>query len=494
MGGAAIDMRISALIEPGLALRAGDASTDVASLTADSRAASPGCLFAALHGMRADGARFVADAVARGAVAVLGPEGLEAPPGVAVLSSDNPRRALARVAARFFAAQPDHVCAVTGTSGKSSVAEFARQIWTAMGHAAASLGTLGIVAPGRRVAGSLTTPDPVALHAELARLAAGGVTHLAMEASSHGLDQYRLDGVELRAAAFTNLSRDHLDYHADMAAYLPAKLRLFEDLLPVGGAAVANADDPNFAAIAGIARRRGHRLIGFGHAGRELRLVARSADATGQDLRLEIEGRARQARLGLVGAFQAMNALAALGLVIGAGADSAQAVAALDGLTGVPGRLERAALRDDGAAVYVDYAHKPDALRSVLEALRPHARGKLAVVFGCGGERDPGKRPEMGAIAARLADRVYVTDDNPRGEDPGAIRAAVLAGCPGAVEIGARRDAIFRAVADLGPGDVLVVAGKGHEAGQIVGATTIPFDDVAVARAAVAAAGSGAPT
>lgn len=492
MGGTAIDMRISALIEPGLALRTGDPATDVVALTADSRAARPGCLFAALPGAREDGARFVADAVARGAVAVLGAEDLVAPPGVAVLAAGNPRRALARAAARFFAAQPAHVCAVTGTSGKSSVAEFARQIWAATGEAAASLGTLGIVAPGRRVAGSLTTPDPVALHAELARLAADGVTHLAMEASSHGLHQYRLDGVRLDAAAFTNLSRDHLDYHPDMAAYLAAKLRMFEDLLPAGGTAVANADDANFPAIAAIARRRGHRLIGFGRDGRELRIVARAADAAGQDLHLEIEGRAHRARLGLVGAFQAMNALAALGLVIGAGADPARAAAALDGLSGVPGRLERVAVRSDGAAVFVDYAHKPDALRSVLEALRPHAHGRLAIVFGCGGERDPGKRPEMGAIAAHLADRVYVTDDNPRGEDPAAIRAAILARCPGAAEIAARRDAIFQAVADLGAGDVLVVAGKGHETGQIVAGATFAFDDAAVAREAVAAADRGA--
>jgi UDP-N-acetylmuramoyl-L-alanyl-D-glutamate--2,6-diaminopimelate ligase len=492
MDGAADDMRISALIEPGLALGAGDDATDVTSLTSDSRAARPGSLFAALTGRRADGARYVADAVARGAVAVLGPPGLDAPAGIAVLVADNPRQALARAAARFHDAQPATVCAVTGTSGKTSVAEFTRQIWAATGAQAASLGTLGVVAPGRRVAGSLTTPDPVALHGELARLANDGVTHLAMEASSHGLDQFRLDGVALAAAAFTNLSRDHLDYHRDMAAYLAAKLRLFEDLLPRGGAAVANADDPNFGAIAGIAARRGHRLIGFGRTGRDLRLVGREVDAGGQILDLRIAGRARRVRLALAGGFQAMNALAALGLVIGAGGDADAAAAALDRLTGVPGRLQRAATRRNGAAVYVDYAHKPDALRNLLETLRPHAAGRLAVVFGCGGERDTGKRPEMGAIAARLADRVYVTDDNPRGEDPATIRAAVAAACPGAIEIADRRTAIARAVRDLAPGDVLAIAGKGHETGQIVGATVHPFDDVAQAQAAVAAADDGA--
>jgi UDP-N-acetylmuramoyl-L-alanyl-D-glutamate--2,6-diaminopimelate ligase len=491
MDGAATDMRISALIEPGLALAAGDAATDVTSLTSDSRTAAPGCLFAALPGARADGARFVADAVGRGAVALLGPAGIAAPPGVALLVADNPRRALARAAAKFHGAQPATVCAVTGTSGKTSVADFARQLWTALRIPAASLGTLGVVAPGRRVPGSLTTPDPVALHAELARLAAEGVTHLAMEASSHGLDQFRLDGVALAAAAFTNLSRDHLDYHRDMAAYLAAKLRLFADLLPPGGAAVANADDPSFEAIAAIAARRGHRLIGFGRAGRELRLVDRGADATGQTLAIEIAGHRRRVRLSLAGAFQAMNALAALGLAIGAGGDAATAADALETLSGVPGRLQRVAGRRDGAAVYVDYAHKPDALRNLLETLRPHAAGSLAVVFGCGGERDAGKRPEMGAIAAGLADRVYVTDDNPRGEDAAAIRAAIRTACPDAAEIASRRDAIFRAVAELAPGDVLVIAGKGHETGQIVGGVVLPFDDAEVARAAVAAADAG---
>lgn len=488
MDGTATDMRISSLVEPGVALRTGDPATEILSLTADSRAVGPGSLFAALPGAKTDGARFVADAVARGAVAILGGDGIDAPAGVAVLAAANPRQALARAAARFHGAQPRMLCAVTGTSGKTSVAEFTRQLWAAQGRQAASLGTLGVIAPGRRVAGALTTPDPVALHAELARLAHDGVTHAAMEASSHGLDQFRLDGVALCAAAFTNLSRDHLDYHADLAAYLAAKLRLFEELLPRGATAVANADDANFPAIAAIAARRGLRLVGFGRGGRELRLRARAPDGDGQILDLAIEGRDLRVRLPLAGGFQAMNALAALGLAIGAGADPMATAQAFAGLAGVPGRLEHVATRRCGATVFVDYAHKPDALRNVLETLRPHAARRLAVVFGCGGDRDPGKRPEMGAIAASLADRVYVTDDNPRGEDPAAIRAAILVACPGATEIGARREAIFRAVADLESGDVLVVAGKGHETGQTAHGRTLPFDDTQVARDAVATA------
>lgn len=488
----AIDVRISDLIEPGVSLARGDAGTGIASVTSDSRAVGPGALFAALTGTRADGTRFVAEAALRGAVAVLGPRGVAAPPGVAVLEADNPRRALARAAARFHGLQPATICAVTGTSGKTSVAEFTRQVWTTLGRSAASLGTLGVVAPGRRVHGALTTPDPVSLHAELALLAREGVTHLAMEASSHGLDQYRLDGVELAAGAFTNLSRDHLDYHPSMEAYLEAKLRLFAELLPPGAAAVANADEPAFARIADIAARRGLRLVGFGRAGREIRLVGQELDAEGQRLELELFGARVELRLPLAGAFQAMNALAALGLACGSGAEPRWAAQALASLAGVPGRLQRAATSREGAAVYVDYAHKPEALRTLLATLRPHARRELVVVFGCGGERDPGKRPMMGEIAARLADRVYVTDDNPRGEPPAAIRHQVLDACPGATEVASRREAIFRAVASLRRGDVLVVAGKGHERGQVEAGVTHPFDDVEVARAAVAADGGEA--
>jgi len=491
----AIDVRISAFIEPGVALRGGSGGDlEIAGLTADSRQARGGSLFAALPGSKADGARFVADAVARGAIAVLGAPGIDVPQGIAVLEAANPRRALARAAARFYARQPATVCAVTGTSGKTSVAEFTRQLWTILGIPAASLGTLGIVAPGRASYGALTTPDPIALHAELAGLAESGVTHLAMEASSHGLDQFRLDGVVVGAAAFTNLSRDHLDYHPDMASYFAAKRRLFAELLPRGAAAVVNADDPHFDALAETARARGLRLIGFGRAGREIRLVAQQLDADGQTLELEILGRRLSTRLPLAGAFQAMNALAALGLVVGAGSEAPWAAQGLAKLAGVPGRLQRAAVRRNGAPIYVDYAHKPGALETLLETLRAHTKRELAVVFGCGGDRDAGKRPLMGAIAARLADRIYVTDDNPRSENPAAIRSQILSACPGATEVASRREAIFRAVAALQAGDVLAVAGKGHERGQIVGMITHPFDDVAVAQAAVRAAeGAGAP-
>jgi UDP-N-acetylmuramoyl-L-alanyl-D-glutamate--2,6-diaminopimelate ligase len=488
----AIDVRISALLEPGVALReASGGDLEIAGLTADSRRVSAGSLFAALPGTTADGARFVADAVSRGAVAVLGAPGIDVPAGVAVLEAENPRRALARAAARFFARQPATVCAVTGTSGKTSVAEFTRQLWSVLGLPAASLGTLGIVAPGRTSYGALTTPDPIALHAELARLADDGVSHLAMEASSHGLDQFRLDGVRVSAAAFTNLSRDHLDYHRDMESYFAAKRRLFEELLPRGAAAIVNADSPHHDALAETAQRRGLRLIGFGRAAREIRLVEQTLDADGQTLDLEIFGRRLSTRLPLAGAFQAANALAALGLVVGAGAEPAWAAQGLARLSGVPGRLQRAASRRNGAQVYVDYAHKPAALETLLTTLRAHARRELAVVFGCGGDRDAGKRPLMGTIAARLADRIYVTDDNPRSEEPAAIRTQILATCPGAIEVASRREAIFRAVAALREGDVLAIAGKGHERGQIVGAITHPFDDVAAAQAAVRAADDG---
>ena len=448
----------------------------------------PGYLFAALPGRRDDGRRFIADALKRGAVAVLGTPGLAKPPGVALLESDNPRQALAKLAARFYGDQPRHIAAVTGTSGKTSVVAFARQLWTQLGHPAASLGTLGIVAPGFTRYGSLTTPDPVSLHQYLADLARSGVDHLAMEASSHGLDQYRLDGVRVSAAAFTNLTRDHLDYHATMTDYFAAKKRLFSEVMAQGGVAVLNADVPEFADLAALARARGHRIIDFGRQASALRLVAQVPVPEGQHVTLRVEERLAQVTLPLVGDFQAMNALAALGLVIGCGENADAAVAVIASLAAVPGRLERVALRRNGAAVYVDYAHKPGALETVLRALKMHAAGRLVVVLGCGGDRDPGKRPMMGEIAQRIADRVIVTDDNPRSEDPAKIRRQILVGCPGAREIGSRREAIFHAVAGLAAGDLLVVAGKGHESGQIVGETVLPFDDAIVAREAVAAA------
>lgn len=464
---------------------------EIVGLTADSRAVHPGFLFAALPGTRQQGAAFIPQAIERGAVAVLGAQGLQVPSHIVRLESANPRRSLALFAARFHGRQPRTIAAVTGTNGKTSVAAFARQLWTLLGLPAASLGTLGLIAPHVNRPGALTTADPVALHRDLADLAASGIDHVAMEASSHGLDQFRLDGVRIAAAAFTNLTRDHLDYHGSMAAYAKAKQRLFADLLPVAGAAVLNADAPEAEEFAAICRRRGHRILSYGYKGAELRLDRLTPLADGQRLALTVDGRAVEITLPMVAAFQAMNALAALGLVIGCGADARQATAALARLDGVPGRLQRAAMRANGAAVYVDYAHTPDALETVLKALRPHASRDLVVLFGCGGDRDPGKRPMMGAIAAKLADRAIVTDDNPRSEDAAKIRAQILAACPGAREIGARRDAIFAAVAELHRGDLLVLAGKGHERGQVVGATVHPFDDAEVARDAVAAADGG---
>jgi UDP-N-acetylmuramoyl-L-alanyl-D-glutamate--2,6-diaminopimelate ligase len=455
----------------------------IAGLTADSRKVAPGWLFAALPGSKADGRAFIAQALAQGAAAVLAPQGTEIDTGDAVLVTvANPRRVFALAASAFYGSQPKVMAAVTGTNGKTSTANFARQIWARLGHASAALGTLGVIAAGWPNAGSLTTPDPADLHAMLAELAEFGITHACMEASSHGLAQYRLDGVALQAAAFTNLTRDHLDYHATMEEYAAAKLRLFSEVLPEGGAAVINADCDIAGRIVALARERGQRVISFGRNGTEIRLIDARPTPDGQALALEVLGRRVDIVLPLAGTFQVANALTALGLVIGCGADPVAATAALEQLDGVPGRLQMVA-----PSIYVDYAHTPDALETVLNALKPHVAGKLVVVFGCGGDRDPGKRPQMGAIAARLADLAIVTDDNPRSEDPAAIRAAILAAAPGALEIGDRAAAIRHAVSGLAEGDVLVVAGKGHESGQIVKGVVLPFDDTEECRKAVGA-------
>jgi len=468
---------------------AGDAPPiAIGGLTADSRRVAPGMLFGALPGVRADGRAFIGEAVARGAAAVLAPLGTawpEAVPARPLLTEADPRAALARLAAAFAGPQPTTVVAVTGTNGKTSTVEFLRQLWAACGQRAASIGTLGVVAPGGSVEGALTTPDAVALAELLAGLACDGVHHAAMEASSHGLDQRRLDGVRLAAAGFSNLTRDHLDYHGDLAAYRAAKLRLFDTLLPEGAPAVADAalDPPTLDALRAIAVRRRLRLCLVGD---DVRVTSCRALPAGQALEVEAFGARHALHLPLPGRFQADNALLALTLGVATGMDVARAVPALAQLGGVRGRLELAAGLPSGAAVYVDYAHTPDALSRALAALRPHASGRLAVVFGAGGDRDPGKRPLMGAACAAAADLLYVTDDNPRSEDPALIRAAVLAGCPGAREIGDRRAAIAAALADLRAGDVLVVAGKGHERGQTIGGETLPFDDVAVVRALAA--------
>ncbi len=462
---------------------------DITGLTSDSREAKPGYLFAALAGSRTDGVRFIDDAVAKGATAVLTADRTVASKlSIPVIVDPAPRRRLAHIAARFYAPQPDSIAAVTGTNGKTSVAAFTRQIWARHGWRAASLGTIGIVGPDFERPGNLTTPDPVVLHQELNALKRQGIEHVAVEASSHGLDQFRLDGLAVTAAAFTNLTRDHLDYHADMAAYFAAKRRLFAELLARDGTAVVNADVPAGRELAALGTARGQRVILFGRSDdAELRLIEAAPEGAGQRITIAAMGARHQIVLPLIGTFQAMNALAALGLAIATGISADEAVAALERLEGAPGRMEHVATRANGAPVIVDYAHTPDALETALAALRPHCRGRLVVVFGCGGDRDPGKRPIMGEIAARLADSVIVTDDNPRSEDAASIRRAILAACPGAREIADRAAAIREGAAMLRSGDLLLLAGKGHERGQIVGARTLPFSDADVARAAVAA-------
>ena len=449
----------------------------IAGLSADSRAVAPGFLFVAVPGTKADGLAFVAQAVSAGAVAVMAERAPPAlPPGVAFVQVGNVRRALALAAAKFHPRQPATIAAVTGTSGKTSVAAFTRQIWAALGHKAASIGTIGVVSPQGEIYGSLTTPDPVALHRTLDGLARADVTHLAIEASSHGLDQHRLDGVRVGVASFTNLSRDHLDYHATPQAYLAAKLLLFERVVRPGGAAVVMADSPEAAIVTETARRRGLAVMTVGRRGEGIRLVEDTIDGFAQTLRLAHAGKTYRVRLPLVGGFQVENALVAAGQAIATGGDAAAVFHALESLTGAKGRLELVGRRN-GAPIFVDYAHKPDALAKAIEALRPYVGGRLVVVFGAGGDRDHGKRPLMGAIAAEKADRVIVTDDNPRSEDPALIRAAILAAAPGALEIGDRREAIRRAIAEMKPGDVLLIAGKGHESGQIVGNRVLAFTD-----------------
>lgn len=453
------------------------ATTNVSGLTADSRKVERGFAFFAIPGSKADGLQFVPQAVAKGAAVIVAERAPSAlADGVAFIRAANVRRALALAAARFFGRQPATIAAITGTSGKTSVAAFTRQIWQALGQAAASIGTIGVVSPRGESYGSLTTPDPVELHRTLAALAEEGVTHLAMEASSHGLDQFRLDGVRVRAGAFTNLSRDHLDYHPTLDAYLQAKLRLFSELVPPGGGAVIVADREPAERVVATAKARALEVFTVGRHGDGIRLVETKIDGFAQRLTLEQAGRRYAVRLPLVGTFQVENALVAAGLAIVTGSEAAAVFATLEGLRGAKGRLDLAGEKD-GAPIFVDYAHKPDALAKTLEALRPFASHRLIVVFGAGGDRDPGKRALMGAAAAARADRVIVTDDNPRSEDPAAIRAAILSAAPGAIEIGDRATAIRQAIAELRRGDVLVIAGKGHESGQIVGERVLPFSD-----------------
>ncbi|MCW2283040.1 UDP-N-acetylmuramoyl-L-alanyl-D-glutamate--2,6-diaminopimelate ligase [Rhodoblastus acidophilus] len=457
---------------------------EVLGLTADSRAVKPGFIFFALAGAKADGMAFAEKALSAGAVLVVGDR--RAPPAIAshYQRVDDARAALSQAAALFYPRQPETIVAVTGTSGKTSVADFTRQILAACGFPAASLGTIGVIKPSGAVYGSLTTPDPLTLHKTLDALAGEGVTHLAMEASSHGLDQRRLDGVRLKAAGFTNLSRDHLDYHPDLDAYFGAKLRLFTELLPEGGTAVVAADGDHADKVVAACEARGLKAFTVGAKGQGIRLAEGGAEGFDQILTLVHAGVTRKIRLPLAGAFQAENALVAAGLALAAGAPADGVFAALEQLKGAPGRLERVGDRN-GAPVFVDYAHKPDALEKAIAALKPFAKNRLIVVFGCGGDRDAGKRPIMGEIATRGADVVIVTDDNPRSEQPADIRAHILANAPGAREIGDRAQAIRAGVAELRPGDALLIAGKGHEKGQIVGAKILPFSDHDEARAAL---------
>ena len=470
------------LSDLGLTARGGE-NPAITGLCVDSRAVTPGNLFAALPGTASHGARFADSALARGAAAVLTDAAGAAllrgtwPAGTALILAQDPRQALAYAAALWFGAQPETMVAVTGTNGKTSVCTFTRQIWMALDHAAINIGTTGIEGAWH-AASTHTTPE--AAHE--------GVTHAAMEASSHGLDQRRLDGVRLTAAAFTNFTQDHLDYHHTFEAYFEAKASLFSRLLPEDGVAVINSDDPRGQEMAAIAESRGQDVLRVGHgAGADLRITGQRFDATGQDLRLDWMGQAHQVRLSLIGGFQADNVALAAGLAIGAGDDPARVLAALPQLTGVRGRMQLAATRTNGAAVFVDYAHTPDALATALRALRPHVLGRIVVVFGAGGDRDTSKRPLMGKAAADHADVLFVTDDNPRSEDPATIRAAILATCPGASEVGDRAEAILRGADALGPGDALLVAGKGHESGQVIAGQTYPFDDAEQASVAVAA-------
>jgi UDP-N-acetylmuramoyl-L-alanyl-D-glutamate--2,6-diaminopimelate ligase len=470
---------------PGAASDKRQGAIEAEGVTADSRKVKPGFLFVAIAGAKADGAHFARQAVNAGAIAVAAEQRPEAlSDAVAFIRVNNPRRTLALAAAKFFPRQPKTIAAVTGTSGKTSVAAFTRQIWSTLGYQAASIGTIGVVSPKGERYGSLTTPDPVELHRTLDQLAGEGVTHLALEASSHGLDQHRLDGVRIAAGAFTNLSRDHLDYHPTIEAYLAAKLHLFENLIVAGGTAVIGVDDCYAGQVVDIAKKRGLKIIAVGEHSADIKLVSGSIDGFAQMITVAHDGHTYKVRLPLVGAFQVQNAGIAAGLAIATGAEPARVFAALEKLTGAKGRLELAGTRN-GAPIFIDYAHKPDALKKALESLRPYARGKLIVVFGAGGDRDTGKRSIMGRIAAENADRVIVTDDNPRSENPAAIRAAILADAPGAAEISDRAEAIRTAIAELEAGDALLIAGKGHEAGQIIGDRTVPFSDHGAVAAAL---------
>lgn len=477
-------MRLVSLLDRDVPKAPPWADVDITSLSADSRTVAPGGVFVALKGTKMDGARFISQAIHRGAAAVLADEevSVKIPPGYPLIRVANPHQALARAAARFYARQPEIMVAVTGTNGKTSVVSFVRQIWKMLGFTPASLGTLGVSAPAGHRSLNRTTPDPVTLHALLSDLQGEGVTHAAVEASSHGLAQYRLDGVKLTAAAFTNLSRDHLDYHNTVESYFAAKTRLFAELLPRGAGAVVNVDSGYGRRIAAIAREGNLTLATVGKTGADLRLTGRRREGMGQRLTIAFGGREHSVFLPLLGDFQAENALLAAGLVIATGGPGEMVAQVLGRLKGADGRLEYVAMTPKAAPIYVDYAHTPDALDTVLRAVRPYVSGRLVVVFGAGGDRDHGKRALMGQAVARYGDVAIVTDDNPRMEDPAVIRRAVLTGCPDACEIGDRGEAIAYGMSILKKGDVMLVAGKGHESGQAVGDTILPFSDRGIIR------------
>ncbi len=474
----------------GIALPAGaNGDQTVTGFAIDNRKVAPGCVFGAFEGASVNGEDFIPAAVKAGAIAVVAREQAKVE-GVAHFADATPRRTFAQLAARFFTPVPETIVAVTGTNGKTSTVEMCRQIWRMSGHRAASIGTLGVTTSDESVSTGLTTPDIVTFLANMSGLAREGVTHVAYEASSHGLSQFRNEGLRVRAGAFTNLSRDHLDYHHTMEDYFAAKMRLFDEVIEPGGTAVIWADDSWSAKASEQATTRGLSLFAVGEkvakSGNAIRLLARTPSQLGQVLEIEFDGQRRKVNLPLIGAYQAANALIAAGLVLATGGDAGATFDALSRLQPVRGRLERAAITRAGAPVYVDYAHTADALEAAIAALRPHVAGRLIVVFGAGGDRDTGKRPEMGKVAAEQADIAIVTDDNPRGEDPAEIRAQVLAGAPGMREIGDRRSAIAAAVAEAGKDDIVLIAGKGHEQGQIIGRgadmRVLPFDDVTVVR------------
>lgn len=463
------------------------ASETVTGITADSRKVQPGFVFAAMQGVVTDGRKFIAKAIEVGAVAVLG-EGLPEVTGAARINVENARLSLAEASARFYPVQPANIVAITGTNGKSSTVDFLRQIWSSAGLSAASMGTLGAIGPKGSIDLGHTTPDPVAIHATLQTLAEDGVSHAAMEASSHGLAQYRLDAVRLSAVAFTNLTQDHLDYHNTMDEYRAAKLRLFSELAPKGCAAVVNADSDQRLFFESAAQDAGLEIISVGWRGADLKIEELMPKATGQRLFLDWHGEKAAIDLPLIGEFQALNALTAAGLALASGLDLQAVATGMSDLEPVKGRLEYVGETKDGAGVFVDYAHTPAGLDVLIRAARPHTAGRLVVVFGCGGDRDRGKRPLMGEVAAKHADVVIVTDDNPRSEDPAAIRKDVLVGVPNGIEIGDRGAAIKTAIADLRKGDTLLIAGKGHETGQIIGDRVVPFSDQDEARTALSEA------